>query len=344
MIKEAIQKLVEKQSLTLEEAAAVMEEMMEGKATPSQLSAFLTALRIKGETADEIAGLASVMRAKAIKVTVDEPVLDIVGTGADGCFTFNISTAAALVAAGAGIKVAKHGNRVMSSQCGSADVLEALGVKIDLNAERVERCIEEAGIGFMFAQSFHPAMKYVAPIRRELGFRTVFNILGPLTNPARADSMVIGVPDESLGEKIALTMSHFGVRHSMVVHGTIGTDEIDISGKTTVWEHIKKEKEARLKYTVEPKDFGLRKSFGQAIKGGTAKENANIICKVLSGEESPRRDIVVMNAAAGIAVSTLEHLTKTEDMYRCARIAEESIDSGRAMIALKKLIEVSNKE
>src|SRR4030042_3939224 len=222
MIKEAMASLVPGRSLAADDAAQVMEEIMRGEATPAECGAFVTALRLKGETVDEIVGLARTRRARAIPVITDGPVVDTCGTGGDGSHTFNISTTAAFVAAGAGIKVAKHGNRAMSSQCGSADVLEALGVKIALGAEQVQKCIEEAGIGFMFAQAFHPAMKYVAPTRRELGIRTVFNILGPLTNPACAQFMVIGVPDKSLGEKIASAIPHLKVRHTMVVNGMIG--------------------------------------------------------------------------------------------------------------------------
>ena len=217
MIKEAISLLVSGQSLTMEQAAEVMEEMTTGQVTPAQFGAFVTAFRIKGETADEIAGLASVMRAKAIRVTTTEPVIDIVGTGGDNSKSFNISTAAAFVAAGAGIRVAKHNNRAMTSQCGSADVLEALGMKIELDASQVKDCLEKVGIGFMFAPLFHPAMKFAAAPRREIGIRTIFNILGPLTNPALAESQVLGVPSEELGEKLVQVLYRLGSKHA---HGS----------------------------------------------------------------------------------------------------------------------------
>ncbi|MDP2989842.1 MAG: anthranilate phosphoribosyltransferase [Kiritimatiellota bacterium] len=335
MIKEAIQTLVSGKSLTREEAAAVMEEVMEGKATPSQLGAFLTALRMKDETADEIAGLASVMRAKAIRVTVSEPVLDIVGTGGDNAGTFNISTAAALVAAGAGAKVAKHGNRAASSQCGSADVLETLGVKIDLPAEGVQRCIEEAGIGFMFAPAFHPAMKHAAPTRREIGIRTVFNILGPLTNPAHAEYMVIGVPGKELQDKIALALPHMGVEHALVVHGEDGLDEITITGETAISE-IKGGEISR--YSITPEDFGLSRAGSSALKGGTAAENAAILRSVLGGAPGPRRDVVLLNAAAGLVAGNL-----ATTLRQGVALAKEVIDSGRAMLKLEKLIKVSQR-
>jgi len=335
MIKEAIQTLVSGKSLTRDEAAAVMEEIMEGKATPSQLGAFLTALRIKGETADEIAGLASVMRAKAVRVTVNEPVLDIVGTGGDGSGTFNISTAAAFVAAGAGIKVAKHGNHAASSQCGSADVLEALGVKIELSAEGVKRCIEEVGIGFMFAPAFHPAMKHAAPTRREIGIRTVFNILGPLTNPAHAQYQVIGVPSEELQEKIAAALLHMDVKHALVVHGEDGLDEITITGKTTVSEL--KDGEISI-YSISPEDFGLPKADSKSLKGGTVGKNAAIMRGVLSGVPGPKQDVVLLNAAAGLVAGD-----RVPALKQGVDLAKQVIDSGKALEKLEQLIELSQK-
>ena len=265
MIKEAIGTLVEGKSFSFEEASGAMEEIMSGEATPAQIAAFLTALRIKGETADEIAGLASVMRAKATPVKISGPAIDIVGTGGDGSGSFNISTAAAFVAAGAGLKVAKHGNRAMSSQCGSADILEALGVKIDLGPEGVAECIEKVGIGFMFAQVFHPAMKYAAPVRREIGIRTVFNILGPLTNPARVEHMLLGVPSEELGNKIAAVLYRLGTKHALVVHGQDGLDEISISGKSLVWDVT--EDKLSPPYEVSPESFGFKKASNAGDKG-----------------------------------------------------------------------------
>ncbi|GAG09019.1 unnamed protein product, partial [marine sediment metagenome] len=266
MIREAIDTLVSGRSLTFEQAAGVMEEIMSGDATPAQIAAFITALRIKGETVDEIAGLASVMRAKAVPVVVTPPVVDTCGTGGDSSSTFNISTAAAFVAAGAGLKVAKHGNRAMTSHCGSADVLEALGVKIDLGAEGVAECLETVGIGFMFAPIFHPAMKYAAVPRREIGIRTVFNILGPLTNPARAESQVIGVPNQEIGNKIASVLHRLGTKHSLVVHGIDGVDEISISGRSLVWEADKEG--VSPPYEISPLDFGFKEASRAEISGG----------------------------------------------------------------------------
>lgn len=333
MIKEAISYLVSGRSLTMQEATSVIEEMVEGKATQAQVGGFLTALKMKGETTDEIAGFATVMQSKAIRVNLPYPVIDIVGTGGDRCNTFNISTAAALVAAGAGLKVAKHNNRAASSQCGSADVLEALGVKIDMNAGQVERCIDEVGIGFMFAPAFHPATRFVAPARRELGIRTVFNILGPLTNPAGARKMLVGVPEESLVEKLALVMQKLGFEHTLVVHAEDGLDEITVTGKTLVFEL----KESEIKsYYISPEDFGLPRARLESLKGGTPAENAGILRKVLGGEKGPRRDVVLLNTAGGLLAAD-----KVETMAQGIALAEEVIDSGQALEKLEKLIRFS---
>ena len=339
MIKEAISLLVAGQSLTMEQAAGVMEEMTTGQVTPAQFGAFVTALRIKGETADEIAGLASVMRAKAIRVTSAEPVIDIVGTGGDNSKSFNISTAAAFVAAGAGIRVAKHNNRAMTSQCGSADVLEALGMKIELDANQVQSCLEKVGIGFMFAPLFHPAMKFAAAPRREIGIRTIFNILGPLTNPARAESQVLGVPSEELGEKLAQVLYRLGSKHSLVVHGLDGMDEISIAGKSRVWELRDGE---ITDYYVSPEDFGLAVAGVETLVGGTPEENAAILRSVLEGEKGPRREAVVINAAAGIVVGKrTKHPSGLPALKEGVEIAQEAIDSGRARDKLEKLIKLS---
>jgi len=330
MIKEAIQALVSGRSLTTEEAASVMEEIMEGKATPAQLGAFVTALRIKGETADEIAGLARIMLAKAVRVTIAEPVLDVVGTGGDNSNTFNISTAAAFVAAGAGLKVAKHGNRAMSSQCGSADVLEALGVRIDLNAEQVQRCLQEVGMGFMFAPIFHPAMKYAAAPRREIGIRTIFNILGPLTNPAGAKAELLGVADESLVEKLTLVLQSLGCYHAVVVHGEDGLDEITIAGKTQVCElkdgHIKR-------YSISPEDLGLSRASVDSLRGDTIDENATLLRGILAGASGPQRDVVLMNAAAALLAGD-----RVETLQHGLALAREVIDGGHALAKLDQLI------
>ncbi len=334
MIREAIETLVSGHSLTFEQAAGVMEEMMSGEATPAQIAAFVTALRIKGETVEEIAGLASVMRAKAIPVVVTPPVVDTCGTGGDNCSSINISTAAAFVAAGAGLKVAKHGNRAMTSHCGSADVLEALGVKIDLGAEAVAKCLETVGIGFMFAPIFHPAMKHAAVPRREIGIRTVFNILGPLTNPARAEFQVIGVPSEELGGKIASVLHRLGTKHSLVVHGLDGMDEISISGKSLVWEVS--EDKISSPYEVSPQYFDFKSAHLAEVRGGTPEENAKILRRILNGERGPLRDVVVMNAAAALLAGN-----RASDLKEGARLAEEVIDNGQALEKLEGLVKLS---
>jgi anthranilate phosphoribosyltransferase len=335
MIKEAIDALVLGRSLTFEEAAAVMEEIMIGEATPAQFAAFITALRIRGETVDEIAGLASVMQAKAAPVQVTPPVLDTCGTGGDNSCSFNISTTAAFVVAGAGLKVAKHGNRAMSSHCGSADVLEALGVKIELGAEAVAQCLETVGIGFMFAPIFHPAMKYATAPRREIGIRTVFNILGPLTNPAKAKFQVIGVPSKELGERIASALHRLGTEHSLVVHGIDGMDEISISVKSLVWDV--NQHRVLPPYEVSPDDLGFMKASMTQIKGGTARQNAKILRGILSGEVGARRNIVIMNAAAALVAGN-----RASDLKEGACIAEKIIDSGEALAKLDELIKLSH--
>ena len=340
MIKEAIETVVNGRSLTFEQGAAVMEEIMIGEATPAQFAAFVTALHIKGETVDEIAGLASVMQAKATSVQVTPPVVDTCGTGGDGCCSFNISTTAAFIVAGAGLKVAKHGNRAMSSHCGSADVLEALGVRIELGAEAVAQCLERVGIGFMFAPAFHPAMKYAATPRREIGIRTVFNILGPLTNPAKAKFQVIGVPSKKLGEKIAFVLHRLGTEHSLVVHGIDGMDEISISRESLVWDV--NQHRVLPPYEVSPDDFGFMKASMTQIKGGKARQNAKILRGILSGEVGARRNIVIMNAAAALVAGN-----QASDFKEGASIAEKTLDSGQALAKLDELIKLSrslNKE
>jgi anthranilate phosphoribosyltransferase len=337
MIKEAIAKLVEKQSLTKDEAADVMDEIMEGRTTPSQLGAFLTALRIKGEVPEEIAGFAGVMRQKAIPVTVSGPLIDIVGTGGDGLNTFNISTTTAFVVAGAGLKVAKHGNRAASSRCGSADVLEALGIKIDLNAVQVQECIEKAGIGFMFAQVFHPSMKYASGTRKEIGIRTVFNILGPLTNPARAAHQLLGVPGKELGDKMIQALSYMDIKHALVVHGLNGMDELTISGKSMVWE-INNGKIIRLQQVISPEDAGLNIAGDGYYQGGTAADNAEILRSILSGETGPKRDLVLFNAAAALLAGD-----KVDTLREGVSLAADVINKGLALDKLNQLITCSQK-
>jgi len=334
MIKEAIETVVNGRSLTFEQAAAVMEEIMSGETTPAQFAAFVTALRIKGETVDEIAGLASVMQAKAKLVQATPPVVDTCGTGGDGSSSFNISTTAAFIVAGAGLKVAKHGNRAMSSHCGSADVLEALGVRIELGAEAVAQCLERVGIGFMFSPVFHPAMKYAAAPRREIGIRTVFNILGPLTNPAKAKFQVIGVPSKELGEKIAFVLHRLGTEHSLVVHGIDGMDEISISRKSLVWDV--NQHRVLPPYEVSPDDLGFMKASMTQIKGGTVRQNAKILRGILSGEVGARRNIVIMNAAAALVAGN-----QASDLKEGACVAEKTLDSGKALAKLEELIKLS---
>jgi anthranilate phosphoribosyltransferase len=336
MIKEAISLLIDGKSLTMPQASGVMEEITTGNVSPAQFGAFVTALRIKGESADEIAGLASVMRAKSVRVETNESVIDIVGTGGDNSGSFNISTAAAFVAAGAGLKVAKHNNRAMTSRCGSADVLEALGMKIELDAAQVRDCIEKVGIGFMFAPLFHPSMKFAAAPRRELGVRTVFNILGPLTNPALVEAQVLGVPSEELGEKMAQVLQRLGTKRALVVHGLNGMDEITVAGSSRVWELSDGE---ITEYDISPQDFGIAEAGVETLVGGTSEENASILRSVLEGEKSPRRDAVVMNAAAGIALSRTNKGVPA--LKEGVAIAIETIDSGKAMAKLEKLIKLS---
>ena len=339
MIKEAITLLIDGRSLSMEQAAEVMEEMTTEQVTPAQFGAFVTALRMKGETADEIAGLASVMRAKSVRVETSEPVIDIVGTGGDNSKSFNISTAAALVAAGAEIKVAKHNNRAMTSQCGSADVLEALGMKIELDASQVKECLEQVGIGFMFAPMFHPSMKFAAAPRREIGIRTIFNILGPLTNPALAECQVLGVPSQELGEKMVQVLYRLGSKHALVVHSLNRMDEISVDGKSRIWE-LRDSKITN--YDVSPEDFGFTVAGVETLVGGTPQKNAAMLRSVLEGERGPKRDVVIMNAAAGIvAGQRTKHSSGLQALMEGAGIARETIDSGQALDKLEKLIKLS---
>jgi anthranilate phosphoribosyltransferase len=335
MIREAIAAVVSGKSLKMAQAAAVMREIMEGEATPSQLGAFLTALRIKGETPEEIAGMAQVMREKALKVQVAGPLIDTCGTGGDAKNTFNVSTAAAFVAAGAGLKVAKHGNRAASGSCGSADVLEALGVKIDLSPEGVQRCIEEVGVGFMFAPVFHPAMRYAAPVRRELGIPTVFNFLGPLTNPAGAQSQLLGVANIQLGEKMAEVLRLLGIHHALVVHGEDGLDELTLSGKTNGWEVLDRVIHS---WTLPVDQTGLPRATIKDIKGGTKEDNAATMRRVFQGERGPIRDVVLLNSGAALVVGD-----RADTVRQGVEMAVEIVDSGKALRKLDALIELSQK-
>jgi anthranilate phosphoribosyltransferase len=333
MIREAIEAVVSGESLSMEAAAQVMNEIMSGEATPAQFGAFVTALRLKGETVDEIAGMAQVMREHSLHVQVDGPLVDTCGTGGDGSGTFNISTAAAFVAAGAGAKVAKHGNRAMSGSSGSADVLEALGAKIDLSPASVARCINETGFGFMFAQGFHPSMRFAATPRREIGIRTVFNILGPLTNPAGAGAQVIGVADASMASKMAQVLGRLGSRRAFVVHGSDGLDEISIAGPTRIWEleegHV-------IEYEISPEDAGLSRAPLNEIQASDAEASARIFRAVLEGEPGAARDIVVLNAAAALLAGEL-----VGSLEEGVQAAAASVDSGKALQSLEAFVALS---
>jgi anthranilate phosphoribosyltransferase len=345
MIKESIAKVVGGHDLTEGEMQVSMEEIMTGKATNAQIGSFITALRIKGETVDEITGAARVMRAKAMKVHLnnhtvnidrdeinieDETILDTCGTGGDGTNTFNVSTATAFVAAGAGVKVAKHGNRAVSSRCGSADVLSNLGVNLDLNQSTVEECIHEVGIGFLYAPLYHGAMKYAAGPRQEIGLRTIFNLLGPLTNPAGATAQVLGVYALDLTERMANVLGRLGSREAFVVCGEGTFDEISICGPTRV-SHLKEGEVSTFEMT--PEEYGLERAAPRDITGGSAKENAHIIREVLDGTKGAKRDMVLLNAAAAFVAAGLDKDFK-EGIVR----AGDSIDSGRARKKLDSLV------
>ena len=337
MIKEAILKLAKKEDLTYDEAEKVMDEIMSGEATPVQMSAYLTALSLKGETIDEITASASGMRAHCIKLLHDMDVLEIVGTGGDGSNSFNISTTASMVISAGGVPVAKHGNRAASSKSGAADVLEALGVKITLTPERSAKILKKIGICFLFAQNYHIAMKYVAPIRKELGIRTVFNILGPLSNPAGANMELMGVYDEALVVPLAQVMANLGVTRGMVVFGQDKLDEISMSAPTTVCE-IKDG--TFTSYELTPEQFGYARCQKEELVGGTPTENAEITRKILSGEEKgAKRKAVCLNAGAALYIAG-----KAESMKAGVKMAEELIDSGAALTKLNQFIEESNRE
>jgi len=330
MIIDAIKTVIDNKHLTKAEAEQVMNVIMSGEATPAQIAALITALRMKGETVDEISGFATTMRNKASRISprVIE-LVDTCGTGGDQLHTFNISTTVAFVIAGAGLPVAKHGNRSVSSKSGSADVLEALGIKIDLTAEQVEKCIEDIGIGFMFAPNFHGAMKHAIGPRREIGIRTVFNILGPLTNPAGATAQVLGVYDPELTEVMAMVLGNLGVKHALVVHGHDGLDEISNTGESIISEL--KDGEVRT-YAITPEQCGVARASIEDLKGGTAEDNAAITLEILKGAKGPKRDVVLMNAAAGLIAAG-----KAESFEDGMDLAARSIDSGSALTKLQDL-------
>ena len=334
MIQQAIQQLIETKDLSRAEARQVMDQIMSGQATDAQIGAFLIALRCKGESVDEIAGCAQVMREKATAIdTSREDVIDTCGTGGDGSGTFNISTTVAFVAAGAGLCVAKHGNRAMSSKCGSADVLQELGVDIEATPEKVGRCLDEVGIGFLFAPMLHGAMKHAIGPRKEIATRTVFNVLGPLTNPAGAKRQLIGVYEGALTDKLAGVLQELGSVRAFVVHGAGGLDEIALSGPTRVSELCDGAVQTR---EISPEDFGLQVADPEALQGGDAGENARILRAVLDGQEGPPQDVVLLNAAAAIAAGGI-----AADMKEGLERARASIDSGSARAVLDELVQVS---
>lgn len=331
MLKFALNKIIDKKDLTEVEMIQAVREIMDGKSEMSVMGGFLTALKLKGETSIEITGGAKVMREKAEKIDLDDLyTLDTCGTGGDNLGTFNISTASAFICAAAGSFVSKHGNRSVSSKSGSADVLEELGVNINLSSKEVEQCVRNENIGFLFAPNFHKAMKYAMPVRKQLGFRTIFNILGPLTNPVKAKSQVIGVFDERLTETMAEVLKNLGVKHALVVHGMDGLDEISVSGRTKVTELYKNVIKT---YYISPEDFGLSKYDIGEILGGTAKDNAEIINRIFDGETGAKRDIVLLNSGAALYVN--KDLNSIEEGIN---LAKDIIDSKKAKEKLKKFV------
>jgi anthranilate phosphoribosyltransferase len=334
MIQQAIYKLLNKEDLSLAMTKTVMEEIMGGNATNAQIAGFITSMRMKGETIDEITACAMVMREFGRKLTHDGDVLDIVGTGGDEAYTFNISTISSFVISAAGIPVAKHGNRSVSSKCGSADVLEALGVKIDIPVEKSEAILKEIGLCFMFAPYYHSSMKYAAPVRKELGVRTIFNILGPLASPAQANLQLLGVYDENLVEPMARVLANLGVKRAMVVHGHDGLDEVSLSTKTTICEV----NQGRVNsFFLDPGQFGFEYCDKEELTGGSPEENAEIAKRILNGEKGPKRDIVLLNSAICLYMS-YDNITLRE----CVRLAAEMIDSGKALRQLESFVRLSN--
>jgi len=334
MITNAIYKIVNGQDLDLDTTKAVMEQIMNGEASNAQIGSFLTAMRMKGESIEEITACAMVMREKCTKLNPGMDVLDIVGTGGDEAHTFNISTISSLVVSAAGVPVAKHGGRSVSSKCGSADLLEALGVKIDINAEQSEQILRKIGLCFMFAPTYHASMKYAAPVRRELAVRTIFNILGPLANPAGANTQLLGVYDENLVEPLARVLLNLGVKRAMVVHGHDGLDEVTLCNTTTVCEVY----EGRLNsFFLDPEQLGFKKCTPKDLVGGNPEENAQIALDILNGQKGPKRDIVLLNSAVCLYMF-YSHTTLRD----CVKLAAEIIDSGKAKAQLEKFIALSN--
>jgi anthranilate phosphoribosyltransferase len=335
MLRGAIQAIVEGERLTREQAVDAMQIIMNGEASQPQIGSFLTALRMRGESDEELAGFADVMREKAIRVPVDAgngPLVDTCGTGGDASHSFNISTTAAFVVAGAGVRVAKHGNRAMTSRCGSADVLEGLGVRIELEPEQVAECIERVGIGFMYAPNFHPAMRFAGPVRREIGIRTVFNLLGPLVNPAGATHQVVGVPDSDTASRVARVMGMLGSKHALVVHAHEGLDELGVAGPSTIAEMLMRESAWVTSYEVEPERFGLQRREPDAIRGGGVRENVGITVDVLNGCRGAQRDVTLLNAGAAIYAADA-----AASIEQGIAIAAEAIDSGAAAARMREL-------
>jgi anthranilate phosphoribosyltransferase len=334
-VRDALAKLVTGQNLTRAEAQAAMRSLVDGEATPSQIAAFAIALRMKGETPEEIAGLAEVMRDAATRVEAGDDVVDVVGTGGDGAGTFNISTLSALVVASAGGRVAKHGNRSITSQCGAADFLEAIGVAIDLDPAGVVRCIDETGFGFMFAPQYHPGMRHAGVPRREIGVRTVFNILGPLTNPAGAQRQLTGVAVAGLGETVANVLNLMGSRHAVVVHGQDGLDEISVCAPTQIHEARNGQVRA---YVIEPEQYGMRRWTTDALRGGTVETNVRLAHSVLDGERGPSRDVVLLNGGAALYMAGIASSIQAG----IEQVADE-LDSGRAQSKVKQVAVVSQR-
>lgn len=334
MIQEAIYQVINRQDLSLEQTKTVMEEIMEGRATNAQIGSFLTAMRMKGETIEEITACAAVMREKCTKIKPERDVLDIVGTGGDEAYTFNISTVSSFVVSAGGIPVAKHGNRSVSSKCGSADLLEALGINITLGADQSAEILDKIGICFMFAPTYHTSMKYAAPVRKELSVRTIFNILGPLANPAGANMQLLGVYDENLVEPLARVLANLGVKRAMVVHGHDGLDEVTLCDTTTVCEVNNGKLNS---FFLSPGQLGFGKCRPEELVGGGPEENAKIAHEILSGVKGPKRDVVVLNAALCLYMS-YNQVTLRE----CVKTAEKLIDSGAAREQLDRFVKISN--
>ncbi|MFH1666257.1 MAG: anthranilate phosphoribosyltransferase [Elusimicrobiota bacterium] len=339
MIKEAIQKVVIGKNLTEKEASEVMTEIMSGQASEAQISSFITALRMKGETIDEITGCAKVMRQFAVPfvstVPRSERILDTCGTGGDSSKTFNISTVTAFVAAGAGAFVAKHGNRSVSSSCGSADLMESLGIKLELTREQAQQCLTEVGIVFLFAPAWHTAMKYAVGPRKQIGIRTIFNVLGPLSNPASASAQLLGVYASELCEPLAYALKNMGARHAFVFHSADNLDEISICDETKIYELSNNKIKS---YTIRPEDFGIERSQLIEIVGGDVNENTKITIEILSGQKGARRNAVILNAGAALVAAG-----KAKDIKEGIKLAEKSIDSGKALKKVEELKQFTNK-